>query len=466
MKAASVAVWAIPLLASFVARSRRRPDMARGAAIAALAVSFALSLVLVVLSEPRVTPGVFMGADEMSSVLLVSACGTALAVLIGAPRASFDSRLTADLLVVAAATLGVLVSNHVVAFLLWWCLPLLPLAREARRSQGPAARRAVVFLGVLSVAPMVLALGLAALGARVGAPEIGLDLASLATSRFVKSWQVPLGSMAVIAVATRAGVFPFHLWIPAVVERMRLPMALPVVVSPLGSFAAVKVLLVLFPQVVRDFGSFFVVWGTVSACYGALLALGRDDVRRQLGFVWVSAVGSVLAGIGTSNDLALSGALFHDVIVAIALTGLLLIAGGVEARLGTSDMRRMGGLVRRTPRLATAYLLLGLAVVSFPGTAGFVSEHLLIQGLHEINPVVAIVLLAATAVNGIALVRSYKRVFLGPPADGGQAIRGLDDTLPRESRVLAALVVLLFVGWLFPTPLLRVRESVTAVLQP
>jgi NADH-quinone oxidoreductase subunit M len=226
----------------------------------------------------------------------------------------------------------------------------------------------------------------------------------------------------------------------------------------------VKVLLVLCPRFVHDLGGILVVWGAASCCYGALLALGRDNVRRQLGFLWVSAAGSVLAGIGTANDLALSGALFYDVTAALAITGLLLIAGAVEARLGTADMRLMGGLVRRTPRLATAYLLLGLAVVSFPGTAGFVSEHLFVQGLHEVSPTVAFVLLTATAVNGIALVRSYKRVFLGPPSRAGQEIRAMDDALPRESWVLGALVLALIVGWFVPTPLLRVREAITATL--
>lgn len=466
MSAAAIAVWAVPLVASFLARTRRRADAARAVAVAAMIVSLALSLWLVVSSAPALSPSVLLGADEMSSVLLVSSSGLVIAALIGAPRASFDARLTGDVLLVAAATLGVLVSNHVLPFLLGWGLSLVPLAREARRGKATASVRAVVLLGALSVAPMVLALAVAAIGARVRAPGISLDFVSLSASPFLQRWQVVLAPLVVVAVATRAGIFPFHVWVPAVVERTRLPLALPVIISPLGSFALVKVLLGLFPGFVRDFGSFFVVWGAVSACYGALLAIGRDDVRRQLAFLWVSAASSVLAGIGTQNALALSGALFYDVTAAIALTGLLLIAGGVEARIGTADMRRMGGIVRRAPRLATAYLLLGLAVVSFPGTAGFVSEHLFIQGLHAVNPAVAILLLTATAVNGIALVRSYKRVFLGPPSAEVQEVRALSDTLPRESWVLAALVAALIVGWFFPTPLLRVRESVTAALQP
>ncbi|MEZ4313276.1 MAG: hypothetical protein R3F14_35090 [Polyangiaceae bacterium] len=75
------------------------------------------------------------------------------------------------------------------------------------------------------------------------------------------------------------------------------------------------------------------------------------------------------------------------------------------------------------------------------------------QGLHELNPAIAAVLLTATAVNGITLVRSYKRVFLGlpSPARPPEPAPGFRRS-PRERWVLAALVVLLLAGWLFPSP--------------
>lgn len=466
MSAAAIAVWGIPLLGGLLARVLSGPSAARRAALLAMTVTLALAIALVVSSPATLPRAVVFGADEMSSVLLVTFSALVLAVLIGAPRAGLDARGTSDLLLVSGATLAALSSNHVAPFALGWGLSLAPLALEARRERRRAVLRAAVLLGLLAVAPMIAALAAAGVGARLGAPGAGLDFASLAASPFVRRWQSVLAPMAIVAVVTRAGIFPFHVWVPAVMERARLPLALPVVISPLGSFAAVRVLLVLFPEVVREVGPWLVVWGAASACHGALLAFGRNNVRRQLGYLWVSAASCILAGIGTLHDLALAGALFYDVTVAAALTGLCLIAGAVEARTGTADMRRLGGLVRSAPMLATAYLLLGLAVISFPGTAGFVSEHLFVQGLHEVNPTIAIVLLGATAVNGITLVRSYKRVFLGPGPDGEQAISRVDDALPRERLVLATLIVLLVVGWFLPTPLLRVRESVAAVLRP
>ncbi|MEZ4300499.1 MAG: proton-conducting transporter membrane subunit [Polyangiaceae bacterium] len=442
----------------------RRPAQARAVAAGALLLILLAAVYIAVYSPVSVAPGAIFGADRMSSVLLVSSAALVLAILIGAPRADLDTRATFDLLLGAAAAIAVLVSNHVWLFLAGWALSVVPLARDALRSRDRAARRAAGFLALLSVLPMAIALTVAAVGTLTRSPGHALDFASLATSPFVREWQSVLGALAMIAVATRTGLFPLHLWIPAAIERARLPIAMQVVLAPVGSFASVKVLVVLFPHLAQSFGPSLVAWATASACYGALLALASDDVRRQLAYLRISAASSVLAGAGTHHALALGGALFHDVTTTAALLGLLLVAGAVRARTGTSDMRRLGGIVQHAPRVAAGYLLLGLAFESFPGTAGFVAEHLLVQGLHELNPAIAAVLLTATAVNGITLVRSYKRVFLGPPSPAAGARPPIPAALPRERWVLAALVVLLLAGWLFPAPLLRLRESVAVTL--
>jgi NADH-quinone oxidoreductase subunit M len=139
---------------------------------------------------------------------------------------------------------------------------------------------------------------------------------------------------------------------------------------------------------------------------------------------------------------------------------LLLIVRAVEVRTGTADMRRLGGLVSRTPAMATAYLLLGLAAIGFPGTATFVSEDLLVQGLLHDHAITTGLLLLASALNGVSLVRSFKRIFLGPPAPHGPELGHVVDLLPRERAVAIVLVVALLAGGAIPAPLLAIREGV------
>jgi NADH:ubiquinone oxidoreductase subunit 4 (subunit M) len=126
------------------------------------------------------------------------------------------------------------------------------------------------------------------------------------------------------------------------------------------------------------------------------------------------------------------------------------------------------GLVRTAPRMATGFLLLAMAAVGSPGTLGFVSEDLIVQGLLDHHSIAAVTVLVTTALNGIVLFLAFQRVFLG---DGGTLGLGplvsspqFPDLLPRERWVAVALFGLLLAGGLLPAPLLAVRTSVVDAL--
>ena len=405
------------------------------------------------------------GIDGLSAVLLPLVAGLSTCVLVASPRADLDRRTIVGLLAVESGTLGALVSTNVLLLTGFWALCFAPLGIEAYRSGDRVLGRAFRFSIVAAVVPLVVAMGAASwLGFRAGVAK-PFDVGALVESDVFAGRHPWVGGLVLVAGAARMGVFPLHLWVPVVMERGRPPWAIPLVISPLGSFAIVRLGLSLSPTVFARALPAIVALGALSAAYGALLAMGQHDARRMLGYVWVSLVGFVLVGFASLDVRGMSGALFHAFATAIAMTGLALVVRSVEARTGTADMRRLGSLARRTPRIAVAYFLLSLATVGFPGGATFVSEDLVIHGLVRGHAVVATALLGATALNGVTLIRGYKRIFLGPTSVHAPSnFARVDDMLPRERWVSLLLVIAMLVGGLLPTPLLAVREVVVSSL--
>jgi NADH-quinone oxidoreductase subunit M len=387
-------------------------------------------------------------------------------MLLGAPRADVDARTASRLLVTLALVLGVLVSASVGMVALFWIASLLPLYADARSSRDPALARAARWLLATTALPMIAATAATAwfaVRAHVPAPfEVGA-LHDAGALRAAPAW---VGGLFVLSALARMGVFPLHLWLPVVFERGRLPLVVPAVVSPLGSFALARIGLSLFPEALDRLRPALLVIGAGSAIYGALLALGQHHARRYLGYLSVSIAGFLLCGLASPEPQGVSGALLHDVATTLALTGLLAVVRGLEARAGTLDMRRLGGLVGRAPHMATGFLLLGLAVLGFPGTATFVSEDLLVQGLLHEHAVVTVLLLVAAAVNGVSLVRTFERIFLVPPAPHAPDLGHVADLLPRERLVAVGLVLSLLAGGFVPAPLLAIREGVVMRAPP
>jgi NADH-quinone oxidoreductase subunit M len=460
-------LWALPLAGGALAGRLASPESARRAAVIVASATLALSLLCALPTDLASLVGRAQGGshaapavDGLTAVLLPLVACTALASLAASPRAELDARAARDTLHVAAATMATLVSTHLLPLVLGWALSLFPLYTSARRSGDRRLAAALRLAALASSLPLAAGLsGAAVLAWRAGLAS-PLQLASLAAAPASIGWERLLGGLVLVAACARMGVFPLHFWLPTAVERARSAAALPALISPLGSFALVRLGVTLFPHAISEAAPALIALGAVSAAYGALAALGQHDLRRQLGYLLVSVAGFVLVGLASLTQQSMSGALLHEAAVLAGCSGLLLIATGIHARAGTADMRRLGGLVQRAPRMATGFFLLSAAVLGFPGTTTFVSEDLLIQGVLRISPPAAVALLVVTAVNGVTLLRSFKRVFLGPAAHHAPDLRRLEDLLPRERWVSLALVGALLVGGFVPTPLLRIREGI------
>ena len=116
--------------------------------------------------------------------------------------------------------------------------------------------------------------------------------------------------------------------------------------------------------------------------------------------------------------------------------------GGRARRIGLDTYQ---GGYEQSPILATCFLLLGLAAVGFPGTLGFVSQELLLDGTMHVYPHVGILAALTTTLNGITVMRSYFHLFCGARTRyaPSQSMR------PRERVALLGLLgVILIMGWM------------------
>jgi hydrogenase-4 component B len=181
--------------------------------------------------------------------------------------------------------------------------------------------------------------------------------------------------------------------------------------------------------------------GTVSAVGGVLYAAVERDLKRLLAFSSIDNVGIILiaagagmifhaAGLQTLAVFALAAALYHTVNHAAFKALLFLGAGAVMHGAGTRDLEAMGGLIKRMPWTAAAFLVGALAIAALPPLNGFVSEWLTFQALlqngliprPELNLVFVLALAGLALTGGLAVacfVRAFGIAFLALPRSEG-----------------------------------------------
>jgi len=469
----------LPALGAAALRQVRQPERLRRVALGVTALTLALTGVVLFLFQPSAVgpqleeswfrvPGLGMvyrlGVDGMSVLSLPLIALLTLGLVAAGPRHDLDRATLGVLLLTESMTLGFFCAEDLALMLVFFVGILVPAGQLIWRSaKAPSEARtlrtfrAYMVAGTLPLLLVTLGVGVAGWGAGAQVP---FGLRELAERGLPESWRLPLFALLMLAVCVRMAVVPFHSWLPVLVARGPFGASVLLVNAHAGLYLLVRVVIPLLPEEWSHAGPALGALGLCCALYGSVLAMAQTDLRRVVGFLLVSQSGLLLTGLALGNTQGIAGALLQSVAAGIALTGLLLVVRAIEARTGTADMTRLGGLVRRAPRLAAFFFLMGFASIGFPGTLSFVGEDLLLHGILGAHPLVAIPLLLTTAINGVTLLRSFQRTFLGTPAHGhAPVVETVEDMLPRERWAVFALFCLMVLGGLMPGPLLRLRES-------
>ncbi|QCQ90717.1 NADH-quinone oxidoreductase subunit M [Rhodococcus sp. SGAir0479] len=272
------------------------------------------------------------------------------------------------------------------------------------------------------------------------------------------------------AFAVKAPLWPLHSWLPdAAVQTTPVSAVLMMaVVDKVGTFAMLRYSLQLFPHAADYFAPLVVTLSVISIVYGALLAIGQTDVMRLIAYTSVSHFGFIVLGVFAMTSQGQSGGVLYMVNHGISTAALMLVAGFLISRRGTRLIADYGGVQRVAPLLAGSFLVAGLATLSLPGLAPFVSEFLVLIGTYTRYPAAAVSATIALVLAALYVLWLYQRVMTGPVTDGNQHI---GDLRRREIAVVAPLLALLLVLGVYPKPILdvitpAVTHTLTVVDRP
>jgi NADH-quinone oxidoreductase subunit L len=122
------------------------------------------------------------------------------------------------------------------------------------------------------------------------------------------------------------------------------------------------------------------VIGAITAFFAATVGLVQNDIKRVVAYSTCSQLGYMFVALGVG---AYSAGIFHLFTHAFFKALLFLGAGSViTAMHHEQDMRHMGGLGRVVPMTALMMLVGTLALIGFPGTAGFFSKDAIIEAAY------------------------------------------------------------------------------------
>ena len=415
---------------------------------------------------PAIGAEYLVGVDGLSLLLVL------LTSLIF-PFAAFAQRgsrgFCALMLVMQSALYGTFTAQNFVLWFLFYEMSLIPAFLLIKIWGGPnrdrAATKFFVYTFLGSVAMLLSFLGIYF---AKGTFDFG-QLATLGKSGLLTghlAWFAFAGIF--LGLAVKVPLFPFHTWLPDAYETapIGVSMVLTGVLSKMGVYGFVRLLLPLFPNEIRILAPWLLGLAVCSIVFASLAAWAQSDLKRMVAYLSINHLGYCMLGLfavsgaatrpAVEMQAALSGVFLQIFNHGITAAALFYFVGILEQRRGARGLHDFGGLMQRTPLLCGWMSVAMFSSLGLPGLNGFIGEFLIFKGSFAVTASYTAVAVLGLLVTAIVFLRAMQLLFSGPLA---QTCAAFPDLMRREKLVIVPVTLLMFAIGISPQFLFNIFNT-------
>jgi len=410
----------------------------------------------------------FLAADGLTMIMLLLTFALGLLAVLCSWR-GITERVGAFhfmILWTVAGLAGVFLSLDLFLFYFFFEMMLIPMyfliAVWGHEKRVYAAIKFFIFTQVSGLLMLVAIVALVVIHERATGVYT-FDFTQLLGTRMASgtAFVLMLGFFAAFAV--KLPVWPLHTWLPD--AHTEAPTAgsvlLAGVLIKIGAYGMLRFMVPLFPDAVRDFRTVALILAVIGIIYGAIMAYGQKDMKRLVAYTSVSHMGFVLLGVFAWNSWALQGVILQLVCHALSTGALFIMVGGLQDRIHTRDMDKMGGLWQVAPRMGGTAMFFAMASLGLPGLGNFVAEFLILVGVWQVSHWAAVLGAVGLVFATVYALWMMQRAFQGEETHSWS----FADLTRREVGMLGAMIVALVLLGFWPQPLITTAKQTVTGLQ-
>ncbi len=230
------------------------------------------------------------------------------------------------------------------------------------------------------------------------------------------------GIMNVIAIlllivfASKGALFPLYFWLPK--SYYGPPSAVAALfgglLTKVGIYAIIRLFTLVFNHDIGFTHNIILALAGFTMFFGVLGAVSQFDFKRILSYHIISQVGYMVMGLGIFTPLALAGAIYYIAHHIIVKSALFLFSGATESITGTTDLKKMGGILKTHPLLAWMFFITAVSLAGIPPLSGFFSKFpLILSGMEEGRYVITGVALLVGLLTLFSMLKIFIYAFWG-----------------------------------------------------
>ncbi|UIR55876.1 NADH-quinone oxidoreductase subunit M [Sphingobacterium sp. SRCM116780] len=266
-----------------------------------------------------------------------------------------------------------------------------------------------------------------------------------------------------IAFAIKIPIFPFHTWQPNTYTHAPAAgtMLLAGIMLKMGIYGLMRWLLPVVPEGVALYGHFAMILCVIGIVYASIIAIQQQDAKRIVAYSSIAHVGLISAGVFAWNVTGMGGAMIQMINHGISVIGLFFVLDIIQDRTGSRDLKDLGGIATKAPRLAVLFLIIVMGAIGLPLTNGFIGEFLLLKSVYEYGVWFALFAGLTLILGAVYMLRLYQKTMLGTTSDRTE---NFTDIRGMEFYTLVIISGLIIYLGIFPNSLLHISSESVSVL--
>lgn len=287
------------------------------------------------------------------------------------------------------------------------------------------------------------------------------------------------GLLLFVVFGIKAAMLPVGFWLPKTYAVASTPVAaIFTIMTKVGIYAILRVNGTVFDDAMAQsiFKNCLLMIGLITSFYGVIGAIAAERLRRFVGFMVLSSIGTLLIAIAMFNTQAWSAALYYLVHSTLIAAAFYLFCGWMTAQRGSfKDHLKVAPKIKQEKAAAFTYFNIALMMAGLPPFSGFLGKVFILQATAEtpyqgwiIAVILIVSLLSIIAFTRVGFILFWRA---SPPEENPKesaytAYQALPNTAPnRNDKAIYVLLIALMSYVVFAAPIQSYTTSTAQQIQ-
>lgn len=287
------------------------------------------------------------------------------------------------------------------------------------------------------------------------------------------------GLLLFVVFGIKAAILPVGLWLPKTYAVATTPVAaLFTIMTKVGLYAILRVNATVFDDAWgrEILSNLLLPIGLITSIYGVIGAMGAERLRRFVGFMVLSSVGTIVAAFSLWTEQAWTAALYYLVHSTLIAGAFYLLCGWITSQRGQyKDHFKTAPRMKQNTVVSITYFLIALMMAGLPPFSGFLGKVFILQATAD-SPYQLLIIISVLIVSLLSIIAFTRVGFIlfwraTAPEDNPQEKAFAEyaqlpaSAPPRNDRTIFLLLAGLMAYVVCAAPIVQYLEKTTQQLK-